>query len=220
MDEKYLLECWACTSKYDASEASFCSHIDPTLICPFCLKCACDAPKEYRNNLLKNCPKEILEEKLILEGRISLKLGEILIKAGKITKHQLISAIEKQKFFKKRIGQIFILMGLITSDELSLYLLEQKWIDKINLKNFEISFDLVEKIGKNFCLTKKIIPIDYYKLNNEKILSLVISKKEDLAELKKSEELKDCILIPYEALLEDIERLLQEIKDNDILVLK
>ncbi len=218
--EKYLMMCWFCNSQFDAAEASFCSHIDPTLICPFCLRCACEAPEEYKNNFLKNCPKKVLEEKLILESKKSLKLGEILIRAGKITKENLIAAIEKQKVFNKRIGEIFIMMNLLTHAELSLYLMEQKSIEEIDLKNFEIDFDLIDKIGKEFCLAQKIIPIEYYETNGEKVLKFVIYSEEDLLKLRACNELKKFVLLPYNAPQEVIKRLLQEIKESDILVLK
>jgi hypothetical protein len=218
--EEYLMQCWFCNSQFDASEASFCSHIDPTLICPYCVKCACDAPEEYIKNFLKNCPKKILEEKLILESRTSLKLGEILIRAGKITRGNLIAAIERQKIFKKRIGQIFIMMNLLTPDELSLYLMEQQNIEKIDLENFEIDFALVEEIGKDFCLAQKIIPVEFYETNNEKILRFIIYSIDDLLKLRNCKELKDYILLPLAAPHEDTNRLLKEIKESDILVLK
>lgn len=218
--EKYVMNCWFCTCEYDAAEASFCNHIDPTLICPFCLKCACDAPEDYKNDFLRKCPKSILEEKLILESRASLKLGEMLIRAGKITRPNLITAIDKQKTFKKRIGEIFIMMDLLTPEELSIYLAEQQGIEKIDLGKFEVDFELVEKIGRGFCLKNKIIPIEYYETNNEKVLRFVIHSKEDLPKLKTCRELKNVILIPYHASPKDMKRLFQEIIDYDVIVLK
>ena len=220
MAEEYMIRCWFCTCEYDANEALFCSHTDASLICPFCLKCWCEAPKGHKDEFMKSCPKKVLEEKLILESRTSMKLGEILIRAGKITRSHLLSAIDKQKSFKKRIGQIFIMMDLITPEELSLYLMEQKWIDRIDLENFKIDFDLVETIGKNFCLAQKIIPIETYELSNKKILRLVLSSRDDLVKLKMSTQLKDFILIPYEGAPEDIDRLLKKIERYDVMVLK
>ncbi len=218
MAEEYLLKCWFCNCEYNAEETSFCSHIDATFICPYCLKCACDAPEEYKIDFKKKCPKKILEEKLIRESKTSLKLGEMLIRAGKITRNNLFTAIEKQKSFNKRIGQIFILMNLITPEELSLYLMEQKWIDRLDLQNFELDFELVEMIGKDFCLEKKIIPIETYELNQKKILRLVIFSRNDLFDLKNCDRLKDYILIPYDALPEDFNRLLLEIMNYDIML--
>jgi hypothetical protein len=219
-NNEYIMRCWFCTCEFDVGETSFCNHTDPTLICPYCLKCGCEAPDEYKNDFLKNCPKKILEEKLILESRSSLRLGEILIRAGKITRNNLIAAIEKQQTFKERIGQIFIMMKLLTPEELSIYLREQKGMDHIELTGFELDFDLVEKIGRQFCLQQKIIPIELYQLNSKKILRLVIYSGDDLLKLKKSGELRDYVLIPYDAPRENIDQLLAEIYDYDVVLLK
>ena len=112
------------------------------------------------------------------------------------------------------------MMNILTHEELSLYLMEQKNIEKIDVENFEIDFDLVDKIGKDFCLAQKVIPIEYYETNNEKILRFVIYSIDDLLKLRNCEELKEYILLPLEAQREDTKRLLQEIKVSDILVLK
>lgn len=218
--EEYVMKCWFCTCEFDAGEASFCSHTDPTLICPYCLKCGCSAPEDYKNNFLKNCPKKVLEEKLILESRASLKLGELLVRAGKITRSNLLSAIEKQKTFNQRIGQIFIMMNLLTSEELTVYLKEQRGVDYLNLEGFELDFGLVEQIGKDFCLYYKVIPIELYQLNSEKVLRMVIYSHDDLLKLKKAPQLRGYVLIPYEAYKKDIDRLLRQIQAYDVMVLE
>ncbi len=38
------------------------------------------------------------------------------------------------------------MLGYITEDELSLYLLGQKWIDTVDLKKHKIDYGLIEKI--------------------------------------------------------------------------
>ncbi|MCP4221141.1 MAG: hypothetical protein GY765_41310 [bacterium] len=219
-NNSYEVSCWFCTCAFEAGEANFCNHFDATLICPYCLKCACDAPDEYKRTFLKDCPSEILEEKLILESKTSLKLGEMLIRAGKINKDHLLKAIDTQKSFNKRIGQIFIMMNLLTPEELTVFLSEQKGIDVIDLEKFEIDLELVEKVGKQFCLTHKIIPIEYYQINREKILRFAATSKKEVTQLKQCNELEKYRLIPYEAPEEDIERLLQDIKKADVFLLQ
>ncbi|MCP5106516.1 MAG: hypothetical protein GY950_24240, partial [bacterium] len=186
----------------------------------FCLKCGCDAPEDYKNDFLTHCPKKLLEEKLILESKTSLKLGEILIRAGKITRSHLLSAIEKQKSFKHRIGQIFIMMRLLTSEELELYLMEQKGIDWIDLKNFEVDFDLVAQVDRSLCLAHKMIPIELYEMNDKKILRVVISSEETVPALKANDRFKDFTLIPYKAVAEEVERLIKDIVNYDVFVLE
>ncbi len=208
----YLIKCWNCGAEYDALEAPFCNHSKPTKICPYCFHCFCDAPEEYKKNFYENCPKDLLEEKLILENRISLRLGEALIKAGKITKRQLWYALKKQNILNKKIGEIFIMMDLLTPEELQLYLLDQNKINEINLKNFNIDYTLIEKIGKDFCISQKIIPIEIFQLNDQPILRFAFSPESDLMKLKTQDELKRYRLIPYTAKKSHIEQLIEKIE--------
>jgi len=98
----YEIICWNCTAHFDVMEAAFCNHSNPTKVCPFCLSCYCDATEEYKNNIIKNSPAELLEEKKSIENKTYQKLGEILIKAGRINKEQLEEAVSKQSFVKKK----------------------------------------------------------------------------------------------------------------------
>lgn len=216
-----MVKCWSCTCEFDANEVSFCNHTDPTLICPFCLNCACQAPEDYRNKFLQNCPQSVLEEKLILESRSSLRLGELLIRAGKINRNDLLEAINTQKSLKQRIGQIFVKMNLLSQEELALFLMEQQGVDKINLKNFEVDFALVEKLGKDFCLKHRVIPVEFYRLNENLILRLVIQSTDTLLKLKRSARAKNLVIIPYVAEeLIQFEKIMRKIKDYDVMVLQ
>lgn len=218
MDKKveYIVRCWHCTAQFDAAKEPFCSHIDPTKICPFCLRCFCEAPEDYKDDFIKRSPKELLAEKMKLQARKDMRLGELLIQAGKITEAQLNVAIAKQKILrtKKRIGEILAMMGLISHSELLLYLEKQKGIEKINLKNFEIDFVLVKKIGKAFCLQQRIIPIEIYQPNDEKILRFATSSRAAIPGIMECIELKRYVLIPYLADKEYIDFFLEEIKSK------
>ncbi len=64
----------------------------------------------------------------------SLKLGEILIESGKINLIHLSMALDAQKFKKIQIGEIFILMKIITNEDLNQALAVQDFI-KSNIEN-------------------------------------------------------------------------------------
>jgi hypothetical protein len=217
--EEYIICCWQCAAPFNAFEASFCNHIDPTKICPFCLKCSCDAPAEYKANFIKNSPKKLLEEKISLQEGRDLKLGEKLIKAGKITDEQLNMAIQKQKVLNKRLGEIFVMMGVVTEKELRVFLVDQKEIDEIDLDKTKIDFALVKKVGIAACLNYKMIPLEYLQSGKQKILRLAIASKEDLHRLKANlANQLNVVLIPYLANKEKIGALLKNIVDDEILV--
>jgi hypothetical protein len=220
---EYIVRCWHCAAQFDAAREPFCSHRDPTKICPFCLRCFCDAPEEYKTDFIKRSPKELLAEKMKLQYRKDMRLGELLIQAGKITDTQLKIAIAKQNILKrrkKRLGEILVMMNLISYDELLLFLENQNDIDEINLKNFEIDYELIEKIGGKFCIQQRVIPIELYQNNNEKILRFASSSKKEISRLKECMELKKYILIPYLADKEYIDFLLEEMKRNAPVALK
>ena len=220
--KEYIISCWYCDAEFDAIEAPFCNHSSPTKICPFCLHCFCDASKKYKNNFIKNSPKELLEEIVVLQEGGRPRLGEILLRAGRITERQLSDAIEQQNLVHRPLGEILLMMGLITLEELRIYLVDQQEIDEIDLEEtaFRIDFSLVKQLGKEFCLSHRIIPFESVQIDNENILRFVISSKNDLARIKFSGELKDYTLIPYMTKKEHFDPLLERIKNIDDSLLK
>jgi len=115
------------------------------------------------------------------------------------------------------------MLGYISEDELKLYLLGQEWIDTIDLENQKINYSLIKKIGPQFCLKYKAIPIELFDIKDEWVLRLILLDHDKLMEIKQLEELKRTRIIPYKADTNDIEKILAKIKENidkeDVLVL-
>ncbi len=215
MAEAYIIKCWHCMTEFDAATAADCSHCTPTKICPFCLKCFCNASAEYKNKYLKNCPKGLLSEGDALRESLYLKIGEILVKAGKISNAQLDKALDKQRIVNKKLGEVLIMMSLITPDELQLYLLNQKSIEKIELKNFALDTGLINQIGKEFCLDQKIVPIEIQEVSGGHVLRFAFYSMNDLPKLKGQGALEKFKLIPYLARKEEIETLLKSLENTE-----
>jgi hypothetical protein len=104
------------------------------------------------------------------------------------------------------------MMKLISPDELLLFLEKQKGIDDINLKNFELDFELINKIGKTLCLQNRMIPIEIYERNDEKFFRFASSSREKIVEMMEDQALRRYVLIPYLANEEDVDLLLEEMK--------
>jgi len=215
MAESYIVKCWNCMTEFDAATAADCGHSAPTKICPFCLKCFCSASEDYKKKYVKNCPKELLTEYGAGRDFLNLKIGEILVKAGKISSQQLDKALDKQRLVNKKLGEVLIMMSLITPDELQLYLLNQKNIEKIDLKNFMLDAVLVNQVGKEFCLDQKIIPIEIQEVADGHVLRFAFYSVSDLPNLKKSSELQRFKLIPYLAQKDEIENLLKILENTE-----
>jgi type II secretory ATPase GspE/PulE/Tfp pilus assembly ATPase PilB-like protein len=213
--DPYPIFCWHCQGEFDASSAPDCGHANPTKICPFCLKCFCDASSEYKKKYLQNCPKELLAEYAEARTVPYLKIGEILVKAGKISAGQLTRALDKQRILNKKLGEVLIMMSLVTPDELQLYLLNQKSVETIDLKNVKIDADLVHQVGRDFCLDQKILPIEIQEIAGGRMLRFAFFSISELANLKKSSQLQSYKLIPYLAPKEEIEGLLKSIEAQE-----
>jgi type II secretory ATPase GspE/PulE/Tfp pilus assembly ATPase PilB-like protein len=215
MADQYLIFCWHCQAEFDALSAADCGHANPTKTCPFCLKCFCDASKDYKKKYLKNCPKEILAEFTEAKDSLYMKIGEILVKAGKISVGQLDTALDKQRIVNKKLGEVLIMMSLVTPDELQLYLLNQKSVETIDLKNLKVDGDLVRQIGKDFCLDQKIVPIEIQEIAGGRMLRFAFYSISELPKLKKRSELQNFKLIPYLAPKEEIETMLQNMENTE-----
>ncbi len=153
-----------------------------------------------------------------------MKLGELLLNAGKISKADLDVAISMQKEMKAKLGEIFIRMKLITPEDLELFLLDQNSIHESKLGHDLPDPFLIEKLGAEFCLRVGMIPIEVLEIDEKKILNFAIEKREDLARIKLCDELSDYILLPSLGKSEEMKILLRKVKAikevEDILTLK
>jgi len=111
-------------------------------------------------------------------------------------------------------------MKLISHDELLLFLENQRDVDEINLKTFDLDYELVEQIGRKFCIQQRVIPIEIYQNNNERILRFASSSRKEITKLKECMELKKFVLIPYLADKEYVDFLLGKMKKRDAAAVK
>ncbi len=226
MEEKreYIISCWHCGAEYNAFDSTFCSHFEPTPLCLFCYKCLCDASEEYRKRILKEAPPGFIEMKKKSIRRREMKLGELLLNAGKISKEDLDVAISMQNEMKVKLGEVLIRMNLLTPEELELFLLDQKVIQETVIGHTLPDPFLVEKIGAEFCLRVGMIPIEVVEIDEKKILNFAIEKKEDLTQIRLCEELSEYILLPSLGKPDEMKNLLSKIRAikevEDILLLK
>lgn len=61
-----VVTCPICHESYDACEAKWCECVtqNPTLVCPNCGKCFCDAPAAIRAAFWENAPGSILQKRM------------------------------------------------------------------------------------------------------------------------------------------------------------
>ena len=63
--EPYEVSCFRCNRSFDTLRAPWCScpFMDPSLVCPHCAGCSCDAPAGYNCEIWANAPASLWRRK-------------------------------------------------------------------------------------------------------------------------------------------------------------
>jgi type IV pilus assembly protein PilB len=117
--ETYLATCWNCLGEFDALSAVWCSDDpkNPTKLCPFCLRCFCEASEKYKQQFWRHAPPRLHEELQTL-ARSKDRLGDILIRMKKLTTPQLLEVLVEQKKTQKKLGEILIDRQLVRQEDI------------------------------------------------------------------------------------------------------
>ncbi len=113
-EQTYLITCWNCLGEFDAVAAVWCSDDpkNPTKLCPFCLRCFCDASSEYKQQFWRRAPAPLVDELQTL-SQSQDRLGDILIRMKKITTPQLLEMLIEQRETGRKLGEILVRRGLV-----------------------------------------------------------------------------------------------------------
>lgn len=126
MSAGYLVTCWNCLGEFDAVGAVWCSDDpkNPTKLCPFCLRCFCDATAEYKQQFWRHAPPVLVEELQTL-SRSQDRLGDILIRMKKITTPQLLEALVEQRDTGSKLGEILVARRFVSRQDVDAALRSQ-----------------------------------------------------------------------------------------------
>lgn len=90
----------------------------------------------------------------------NLKIGELLLYAGKITSEQLDIALQEQKKGNRKLGEIIVEKGWLTSEDIVETLEYQLGFPRIDLNKYEINQSLATLIPESIVRKYKLIAID------------------------------------------------------------
>lgn len=90
----------------------------------------------------------------------NLKLGEILVSRGLITKEQLEEALKLQQEKKELIGQILVQLKYVTEEAIAWALTVQYGFPYLPLAGYEIDKEVIQAIPFEFAKNYGIIGID------------------------------------------------------------
>ncbi len=102
---------------------------------------------------------------------IKKRIGDLLLDSGIITKEQLTLALEEQKKTKKRLGDIFIDKGIITEQQLIEALEFQLGIPHVHLYKYKLEPSIINLIPERLAMRYKVLPIR--KEKNKLMLAMV-----------------------------------------------
>ena len=90
---------------------------NPTKLCPFCLRCFCEASERYKQEFWRQAPPRLHDELQTLASSKD-RLGDILIRMKKLKTPQLLDALVEQKATGRRLGEILVTRGLVRQDDI------------------------------------------------------------------------------------------------------
>ena len=138
--------------------------------------------------------------------------------------------IQKQRHGTIQIGQVFLELGLIDEKQLQIALAAQRGMEYVNLEEFDIHPDVIEKVPAQMAKTYHLVPIEYNKERNE--LTVVLDNPDNFratddlstlmgfkvtAKITDPGALESALTKYYEAQEENINELIGEIQGDRFL---
>lgn len=89
------------------------------------------------------------------------RLGDILVIAGKITEEQLTEALKSQKILGKKLGEILVENEFVTEEQIIDAIEEQTGIKKVDLNTIEFDIKAIGLISRKLCDKYLLIPFAF-----------------------------------------------------------
>ena len=105
-----------------------------------------------------------------LKGR---RLGRVLTKMGVVTRDQVQEALALQETRQSTLGQLLIELGYVEQEDLNGALGYQQGMDTVDLSEFDIPTQVLEKIPAEMANTYHVLPLQY----DEKTKTLTIAMR-------------------------------------------
>lgn len=97
-----------------------------------------------------------------MEGqRRKLRLGDVLLNSGVISSEQLTKALEQQKGSGKKLGEVLVEEGYATEDAIAGALARQMNLEMVNLQNIIVAPDILNLVPMNVLKKDVVFPFEY-----------------------------------------------------------
>ena len=104
-------------------------------------------------------------------NKSNLKIGELLLYAGKITNDQLLEALKEQEITNKKIGEILVDKKWVTAEDIVESLEYQLGFPRVDLNKYDVNIEVVTLIPESMVRKYKLVAID--KKDNKLVIAMV-----------------------------------------------
>lgn len=112
--------------------------------------------------------------------RKTMRLGDMLVKAGKIDEFQLNSALSYQRHWGGQIGTSLIKLGYIGEEDLLQFLAEQLNLTRIDLSHMAVAPEVLALLPVEKALEYNVIPVDRKEFNGSVYLLVAMANPTNL----------------------------------------
>lgn len=117
-----------------------------------------------------------------------LKLGELLVETGLITKDDLARALERQKTDPRRLGELLVDGGAVTESQVTQVLSQQLSVPWVSLQHIDFSRQLLNLVPKEIAEKYGIVPIYVRRARHrQETLYVAMEDPSDLGPLREVE---------------------------------
>ncbi len=121
--------------------------------------------------------------------RDRLRLGQLLVDTGMITREQLDEALSKQQDDSRRLGEILVDEGLLSESQVTQVLSQQLSMPWVALQHIDFSRQLLNLVPKSVAERYGVVPIYVRRARNrQETLYVAMQDPLDLAPLREIEE--------------------------------
>ncbi len=138
--------------------------------------------------------------------RKSLKIGEMLVKAGLIDGFQLNSALSHQRHWGGRLGASLVKLGYLAEEKLLAFLAEQLNLPRVDLTKRVIAADLLAYVPADKAREFNVIPVDRKEMSGTLNLLVAMADPANLVVIDALQFMTGCRVFPALASEESIRK--------------
>jgi hypothetical protein len=109
--------------------------------------------------MMRGCLTRTQLTTLLRRHRKRARLGEMLIKAERITPEQLEKALAQQKQLRQPLGRTLMALGYLTEEQMREALCAQLHVNFFDLDRVNIDPALARVIGEKYAMRRKVVPL-------------------------------------------------------------